>query len=62
MNSEKTARIVAQFRSLLQRAIEAKDDDLIKQYYNGLVYAKSEHIEALEQDLAIAKLQARRAA
>jgi hypothetical protein len=60
LESERTARMVARFRSLLDKALQEKDDMMAKQYFNGLVYAKSEHITALEKDLALAKLELRK--
>jgi len=62
MRSEFTARLVERYRALLQRALVEKNEDLEKQYFRGLVYAKNEHIKALERDLITARLQARKVA
>ncbi len=62
MRSEYTARLIQRYKALLQRALKEKNVELEKQYFRGLVYAKSEHIKALERDLITARIQLRKVA
>ena len=62
MRSEYTARLVARYRALLERALNEHNVELEKQYFKGLVLAKNEHIQALERDLMTARIQARKVA
>jgi len=62
MRSEYTARLVARYRALLERALKEKNVELEKQYFQGLVIAKTEHIQALERDLITARIQLRKVA
>ena len=49
-------RQVALYRSLLERALNAGQSDLIKQYTWGLFFLQSDRIKELEKELATIKL------
>ena len=59
MRSNATARLYSLYKSMLQQAIYDKNDTLIKQYWQGLIYIKTEHIKALEYDLKTMQLRAK---
>ena len=52
----KTARQLALIRALLERALNCKNEELIKQYSAALIFIKTDYISALEKENALLKL------